>query len=40
MDISLKETNFENIQGHCLLFSTGKWQETDGQFKVDWASQA
>jgi len=27
-------------RGHCLLFSTGVWQEGDGQFKVDWASQA
>lgn len=28
------------FRGHCLLFSTGVWQEGDGQFKVDWASQA
>lgn len=26
-------------RGYCLLFSVGEWQETDGQFKVDWASQ-
>ncbi|TRY78884.1 hypothetical protein TCAL_04224 [Tigriopus californicus] len=30
----------EHFKGHCLLFSTGRWQEADGQFKVDWASQA
>ncbi|XP_023345481.1 transmembrane protein 179-like [Eurytemora carolleeae] len=30
----------ENFKGHCLLFSTGEWRETDGQFIVDWASQA
>eukprot|EP00095_Tigriopus_kingsejongensis_P009576 snap_masked-scaffold4181_size6467-processed-gene-0.0 protein:Tk09576 transcript:snap_masked-scaffold4181_size6467-processed-gene-0.0-mRNA-1 annotation:"hypothetical protein L798_11701" len=30
----------EHFKGHCLLFSTGVWQEADGQFKVDWASQA
>ena len=30
----------EHFKGHCLLFSTGVWQERDGQFKVDWASQA
>ncbi|KAF2899755.1 hypothetical protein ILUMI_02529 [Ignelater luminosus] len=30
----------DEFRGHCLLFSTGVWQETDGQFKVDWASQA
>ena len=27
-------------QGHCLLFTTGEWREKDGQFVVDWASQA
>nr|CAD7205081.1 unnamed protein product [Timema douglasi] len=27
-------------RGHCLLFSTGTWQETDGQLNVHWASQA
>lgn len=27
-------------RGHCLLFSTGVWQESDGQFVVSWASQA
>ncbi|KAK0182842.1 hypothetical protein PV327_000936 [Microctonus hyperodae] len=26
------------FQGHCLLFSTGIWQETDGQLVVNWAS--
>ncbi|PSN53368.1 Transmembrane protein 179 [Blattella germanica] len=30
----------DEFKGHCLLFSTGIWQEEDGQFKVDWASQA
>ncbi|XP_063222014.1 transmembrane protein 179 [Bacillus rossius redtenbacheri] len=30
----------EEFKGHCLLFSTGVWQETDGQFSVQWASQA
>ena len=30
----------EHFKGHCLLFSTGTWQEKDGQFLVDWASQA
>lgn len=29
----------EEFKGHCLLFSTGSWQET-GQFLVNWASQA
>ncbi|KAI4477853.1 transmembrane protein 179 [Polistes fuscatus] len=29
----------DEFQGHCLLFSTGTWQETDGQFVVNWASQ-
>ena len=28
------------IQGHCLLFTTGEWRAEDGQFVVDWASQA
>lgn len=27
--------NQEHFKGHCLLFSTGVWQERDGQFKVD-----
>ena len=27
-------------QGHCLLFTTGEWRAEDGQFVVDWASQA
>ncbi|KAG5882581.1 hypothetical protein JTB14_030130 [Gonioctena quinquepunctata] len=30
----------EDFKGHCLLFSTGVWQETDGQLFVHWASQA
>ncbi|CAH0385908.1 unnamed protein product [Bemisia tabaci] len=30
----------DEFRGHCLLFSTGIWQENDGQFKIDWASQA
>lgn len=30
----------DEFRGHCLLFSTGLWQETDGQFVVNWASQA
>lgn len=30
----------DQFKGRCLLFSTGLWQEKDGQFKVDWASQA
>jgi len=30
----------DQFKGRCLLFSTGNWQEEDGQFKVDWASQA
>ena len=30
----------DEFRGHCLLFSTGTWQETDGQFVVNWASQA
>lgn len=29
----------DEFRGHCLLFSTGSWQE-DGQFAVSWASQA
>ncbi|XP_059471630.1 transmembrane protein 179 [Neocloeon triangulifer] len=33
--MSLHQNDFK---GHCLLFSTGKWQETDGQFNVTWAS--
>ncbi|XP_072390256.1 transmembrane protein 179 [Diabrotica undecimpunctata] len=30
----------EDFKGHCLLFSTGDWQETDGQLNVHWASQS
>lgn len=29
----------DDFKGHCLLFSTGEWQETDGQLSVHWASQ-
>jgi phosphotransferase system glucose/maltose/N-acetylglucosamine-specific IIC component len=32
--------NQEQFKGRCLLFSTGLWQEKDGQFIVNWASQA
>lgn len=28
------------FSGHCLLFSEGQWQETDGQLNVTWASMA
>lgn len=28
------------FRGHCLLFSTGEWRSSDGQFAVKWASQA
>jgi len=24
----------DDFKGHCILFSTGVWQERDGQFKV------
>ncbi|XP_020297093.1 transmembrane protein 179 [Pseudomyrmex gracilis] len=30
----------DEFRGHCLLFSTGVWQESDGQFVVNWASRA
>ncbi|XP_003702677.1 transmembrane protein 179 [Megachile rotundata] len=30
----------DEFRGHCLLFSTGTWQESDGQFVVNWAPQA
>lgn len=30
----------DEFLGHCLLFSTGQWREFDGQFVVNWASQA
>ncbi|ODN00847.1 Transmembrane protein [Orchesella cincta] len=33
--ISIHQNDF---RGHCLLFSTGDWRETDGQFDVSWAS--
>ena len=26
----------DQFKGRCLLFSTGLWQEEDGQFKVSW----
>ena len=32
--------NQDQFKGRCLLFSTGLWQERDGQFIVNWASQA
>lgn len=32
--------NQDQFKGRCLLFSTGQWQEIDGQFLVQWASQA
>jgi len=32
--------NQDQFRGHCLLFSTGQWRESDGQFDVKWASQA
>merc|ERR1712168_699505 len=36
----LTEEEQDNFKGHCLLFTTGEWRERDGQFVVDWASQA
>jgi len=32
--------NQDQFGGRCLLFSTGQWREMDGQFVVQWASQA
>merc|ERR1719479_849918 len=32
--------NQDQFKGRCLLFSTGQWQQMDGQFLVQWASQA
>ncbi|XP_065562768.1 transmembrane protein 179-like [Artemia franciscana] len=29
----------EDFAGHCLLFSSGVWRESDGQFVVQWASR-
>ncbi|KAL4707359.1 hypothetical protein ACJJTC_005288 [Scirpophaga incertulas] len=29
----------DEFNGHCLLFSKGVWQETDGQLLVTWASR-
>ncbi|KAJ8674324.1 hypothetical protein QAD02_005586 [Eretmocerus hayati] len=34
--IALHQNEF---RGHCLLFSSGIWNEQDGQFKPDWASK-
>lgn len=28
------------FNGHCLLFSSGTWQEEDGQLLVEWANRA
>ncbi|XP_075983021.1 transmembrane protein 179-like [Anticarsia gemmatalis] len=30
----------DEFNGKCLLFSHGKWRETDGQLEVTWASRA
>ncbi|XP_077258022.1 transmembrane protein 179 [Temnothorax americanus] len=30
----------DEFRGHCLLFSTGVWRESDGQIVANWASQA
>ncbi|KAF6216656.1 hypothetical protein GE061_001002 [Apolygus lucorum] len=30
----------DEFRGHCLLFSKGEWLEKDGQFSVNWSSQA
>ncbi|XP_015367458.1 PREDICTED: transmembrane protein 179 [Diuraphis noxia] len=30
----------DEFKGHCLLFSSGQWLEKNGQFLVNWASQA
>lgn len=30
--------HLRDFNGHCLLFSEGKWQEEDGQLLVSWAS--
>ena len=32
--------NQDQFKGKCLLFSNGFWQQHDGQFIADWASQA
>lgn len=38
--LQLKCNNLQIFfRGHCLLFSTGVWQESDGQFVAKWASQ-
>lgn len=31
--------NIREFDGHCLLFTTGEWQEEDGLFKAEWASR-
>ncbi|XP_014232575.1 transmembrane protein 179 [Trichogramma pretiosum] len=31
--------HINEFRGHCLLFSTGNWRESDGQFVADWASR-
>lgn len=37
----LRLTQYFNVfRGHCLLFSSGQWLEKNGQFLVNWASQA
>ncbi|KAA0203122.1 hypothetical protein HAZT_HAZT008908 [Hyalella azteca] len=28
-----------DFEGHCLLFTNGTWQASDGQFVADWGSQ-
>jgi hypothetical protein len=30
----------DNFKGNCLLFTTGEWQEINGLFQPNWASQA
>ncbi|XP_055549396.1 transmembrane protein 179 [Wyeomyia smithii] len=32
--------HMHSFSGHCLLFATGQWQETNGLFDVKWASDA
>ncbi|XP_053698064.1 transmembrane protein 179 [Sabethes cyaneus] len=32
--------HMHSFNGHCLLFATGQWQETNGLFDVKWASEA
>lgn len=40
IDVKPSQSFLSSCRGHCLLFSTGVWQESDGQFVVNWASQA